>query len=155
MMRLRHFVQSALCCLLCLTVCGVPALAVKVEPMGGVIISQPETFVITYETYDGMQTLECPFDGVPASFEFVDGTYIYRWNSNMPYDLAYDTVAQAGKVFEVKINVGDGTGSPADVSFDSFSALALATDTADSAWKMNGTCELLIDNVSVWSTTVS
>ena len=123
--------------------------------MGGVIISQPETFVITYETYDGMQTLECPFDGVPASFEFVDGTYIYRWNSNMPYDLAYDTVAQAGKVFEVKINVGDGTGSPVDVSFDSFSALALATDTADSAWKMNGTCELLIDNVSVWSTTVS
>lgn len=155
MMRLRHTVQSVLCCLLCLTVCAVPALAVKLDTIGGVVISQQNTFAITYQTYSGTTSTVYPFNSAPASFEFADGTYIYRWESDLPYDYAFDRVSKGGKVFEVQINVADRTGNPVDVSFDSFSALPLATSAADSAWKMNGKCEFLVDNEVQWSTTVS
>ena len=155
MMRLRHIVRSALCCLLCLTVCVVPALAVKLDTIGGVVISQQNTFAITYQTYSGTNSTVYPFNSAPASFEFADGTYIYRWESNLPYDYAFDRVSKGGKVFEVQINVADRTGNPVDVSFDSFSALPLATSDVGSAWKMNGKCEFLVDNQVQWSTTVS
>lgn len=144
-----------LCFLLCLTVCAVPALAVKLDTIGGVVISQPNTFAITYQTYSGTSSTVYPFNSAPASFEFTDGTYIYRWESNLPYDYAFDRVSKGGKVFEVQINVGDRTGNPVDVSFDSFSALPLATSDVGSAWKMNGKCEFLVDNEVQWSTTVS
>lgn len=155
MMRLQPIVRSALCCLLCLTVCAVPALAVKLDTIGGVVISQQNTFAITYQTYSGATSTVYPFNSAPASFEFADGTYIYRWESNLPYDYAFDRVSKGGKVFEVQINVADRTGNPVDVSFDSFSALPLATSAVDSAWKMNGKCEFLVDNEVQWSTTVS
>lgn len=155
MMRSQHIVRSALCCLLCLTVCAVPALAVKLDTIGGVVISQQNTFAITYQTYSGTTSTVYPFNSAPASFEFADGTYVYRWESNLPYDYAFDRVSKGGKVFEVQINVADRTGNPVDVSFDSFSALPLATSDAGSAWKMNGKCEFLVDNEVQWSTTVS
>lgn len=155
MMRLRHIVQSALCCLLCLTVCAVPALAVKLDTIGGVVISQQNTFAITYQDYGGTTSTVYPFNSAPASFEFADGTYIYRWESNLPYDYAFDRVSKGGKVFEVQINVADRTGNPVDVSFDAFAALPLATSDEGSAWKMNGKCEFLVDNEIAWSTTVS
>lgn len=119
------------------------------------MISQQNTFAITYEAYNGTMSTVYPFNSAPASFEFADGTYIYRWQSTSPYDYAYDRVSKGGKVFEVQINVADRTGNPVDVSFDSFSALPLATFAEDSAWKMNGKCEFLVDNEVVWSTTVS
>ena len=155
MMRLQHIVRSVLCCLLCLTVCAVPALAVKLDTIGGVVISQQNTFAITYQTYSGTNSTVYPFNSAPASFEFADGMYIYRWESNLPYDYAFDRVSKGGKVFEVQINVADRTGNPVDVSFDSFSALPLATSDVNSAWKMNGKCEFLVDNQVAWSTTVS
>lgn len=132
-----------------------PALAVKLDTIGGVVISQQNTFAITYQTYSGTTSTVYPFNSAPASFEFADGTYIYRWESDLPYDYAFDRISKAGKVFEVQINVADRTGNPVDVSFDSFSALPLATSEANSAWKMNGKCEFLVDNEVVWSTTVS
>lgn len=141
--------------MLCLTVCAVPALAVKLDTIGGVVISQQNTFAITYQTYSGTTSTVYPFNSAPASFEFADGTYVYRWESNLPYDYAFDRVSKGGKVFEVQINVADRTGNPVDVSFDSFSALPLATSDAGSAWKMNGKCEFLVDNEVQWSTTVS
>lgn len=119
------------------------------------MISQQNTFAITYQTYSGTTSTVYPFNSAPASFEFADGTYIYRWESDLPYDYAFDRVSKGGKVFEVQINVADRTGNPVDVSFDSFSALPLATSAADSAWKMNGKCEFLVDNEVQWSTTVS
>lgn len=119
------------------------------------MISQQNTFAITYEATNGIMTTVYPFNSAPASFEFADGTYIYRWESKLPYVYAYDRTSKGGKVFEVQINVADRTGNPVDVSFDSFSALPLATSGADSAWKMNGKCEFLVDNEVVWSTTVS
>lgn len=141
--------------MLCLTVCAVPALAVKLDTIGGVVISQQNTFAITYQTHSGTTSTVYPFNSAPASFEFADGTYVYRWESNLPYDYAFDRVSKGGKVFEVQINVADRTGNPVDVSFDSFSALPLATSEAGSAWKMNGKCEFLVDNEVQWSTTVS
>ncbi len=119
------------------------------------MISQQNTFAITYQTYSGTNSTVYPFNSAPASFEFADGTYIYRWESNLPYDYAFDRVSKGGKVFEVQINVADRTGNPVEVSFDSFSALPLATSDANSAWKMNGKCEFLVDNQVAWSTTVS
>lgn len=144
-----------LCCLLCLTVCAVPALAVKLDTIGGVVISQQDTFAITYQTYDGTTSTVYPFNSAPASFEFTNGNYIYRWETGLPYDYAYDRVSKGGKVFEVQINVADRKGNPVDVSFDCFGALPLATAQESSIWKMNGKCELLVDNEVVWSTTVS
>lgn len=141
--------------MLCLTVCAVPALAVKLDTIGGVVISQQDTFAITYQTYSGTNSTVYPFNNAPASFEFANGTYIYRWESDLPYDYAFDRVSKGGKVFEVQINVADRTGNPVDVSFDSLSALPLATSDSNSAWKMNGKCEFLVDNEVQWSTTVS
>lgn len=131
-----------------------PVSAAKLETIAGLVISEQDTFAITYQTYSGTTSTVYPFNSVPASFEFVDDTYIYRWESDLPYEYAFDRISKGGKVFEVQISVSDRTG-PVDVSFDSFSALPLATNSADSAWKMNGKCELLIDNEIVWSTTVS
>lgn len=132
-----------------------PALAVKLDTIGGVVISQQDTFAITYQTYSGTTSTVYPFNSAPASFEFADGAYIYHWESNLPYDYAFDRVSKGGKVFEVQINVADRTGNPVDVSFDSFSALPFAASDANSAWKMNGKCEFLVDNEVAWSTTVS
>ena len=141
--------------MLCLTVCAVPALAVKLDTIGGVVLSHQDTFAITYQTYDAMYSeVVYPFNNAPVSFEFADGTYIYRWQADA-YEFAFDRVSKGGKIFEVEIKVADGTGNPVDVSFDSFSALPLATPDVNSAWKMNGTCELLVDHEVVWSTTVT
>lgn len=131
-----------------------PALAVKLDTIGGVLISEQNTFAITYQTQDGQTSTVYPFNSAPASFEFADGVYSYRWESGLPYVYAYDRVSKGGKVFEVQINVGDRTGNPVDVSFDMFAALALATSEESSVWKMNGKCEFLVDNEVQWSTTV-
>lgn len=154
MVQLRRILCLVLCCSVCLIGCVVPASAAKLDTIGGVVISEQDTFAITYQPWGGSGSTVYPFNSVPASFEFADGNYIYRWESDLPYDQAYDRISKGGKIFEVMINVSDRTG-PVDVSFDSFSALPLATNAVDSAWKMNGTCELLIDNEAVWSTTVS
>ena len=143
-----------LCCLLCLTVCAVPALAAKLDTISGVVLSEQDTFAITYQTTGGVNSTVYPFNSAPASFEFANNTYIYRWESNLPYDYAFDRISKGGKVFEVMVNVSDRVG-PVNVSFDSFSALPLASSDVNSAWKMNGTCEFLVDNVPVWTTTIT
>lgn len=125
------------------------------DTIGGVVISEQDTFAITYQTQDGTTSTVYPFNGAPASFEFVGGNYVFLWESGLPYDYAFDRVTKGGKVFEVMINVGDRTGNPVDVSFDKFVALPLAASDEASVWKMNGKCEFLVDNVVQWSTTVS
>ena len=119
------------------------------------MISQQNTFAITYQTYSGTNSTVYPFNSAPASFEFADGNYVYQWKSGLPYDVAFDRVSKGGKVFEVQINVADRTGNPVDVSFDSFGAWPLATLEQSSIWKMNGKCEFLVDNEVQWSTNVN
>lgn len=70
MMQLRHIVQSALCCLLCLTVCAVPALAGSYESgYPGFIYPSANAQVI----YSNGSTSLNVFEGYfPASFEVSD-----------------------------------------------------------------------------------
>ena len=65
MMRLRHIVQSVLCCLLCLTVCVVPALAGSYNESGGFLYWSPDTDIIVTNSGKSFAVLNGYF---PASF---------------------------------------------------------------------------------------
>lgn len=81
MMRLRHIVQSALCCLLCLTVCAAPVLAANDEYTDGFIY--PESgLVINYSA--GSYRLDVLSGYFPASF----GSEAVHYNSAYGRDMA-------------------------------------------------------------------
>lgn len=74
MMRLRHIVQSALCCLLCLTVCAVPALAANDQYTDGYLYWQNGA-VINWSA--GSYSLDILSGYFPASFsseDFISGS---------------------------------------------------------------------------------
>lgn len=154
MMRLRHIVQSALCCLLCLTVCGVPALAGKLQTISGVFVTQLDTFMVNTEASLGGEP-DSPWNSMPASFSFADGVYTYEW-ADIEQNI-YGLETRAGKVFEVLVNVGDGDGN-VDVDFSSFQAFPLVRSVSNSSlghFKMTGTVEFLVDNQVISSSTVT
>lgn len=64
-MRLQHIVRSALCCLLCLTVCAVPALAGSYNESGGFLYWSPDTDIIVTNSGNRFAVLNGYF---PASF---------------------------------------------------------------------------------------
>lgn len=74
MMRLRHFVQSVLCCLLCLTVCVVPALAANDQYTDGFLYWENGA-VINWSA--GSYSLDVLNGYFPASFsseDFISGS---------------------------------------------------------------------------------
>lgn len=89
MMRLRHIVQSVLCCLLCLTVCAVPALAVDYSSSLDGFIYPASSAEVLYTSGNINEDLLKGF--FPSSFTaYEDGTTPIRviqgsivpWNSN-------------------------------------------------------------------------
>ena len=79
MMRLRHIVQSALCCLLCLTVCVAPVLAANDQYTDGFIYPEPG-LVINYSAGGYSQDVLSGY--FPASFgsEAIHSTGSYGRN---------------------------------------------------------------------------
>ena len=65
MMRLRHIVRSVFCCLLCLTVCVIPALAGSYNESGGFLYWSPDTDIIVTNSGNSFAVLNGHF---PASF---------------------------------------------------------------------------------------
>ena len=65
MMRLRHIVQSALCCLLCLTVCAVPALAGNYNDSDGIFQWSADSDITVTNSGKSYSVLNGYF---PASF---------------------------------------------------------------------------------------
>lgn len=151
MMRLRRIAQSVLCCLLCLTVCAVPALAGKLDTVSGVFLSEENTFMVNTESQFGEP--DSPWNSMPASFSFADGVYTYEW-SDVEQNI-YGIETRAGKVFEVIVNVGNGDGY-VDVEFSNFQAFPLIRNGFDYGYfKMNGKVDFLVDNQLVASQTVT
>ena len=143
-----------LCCLLCLTVCVVPALAVKLDTISGVFVTQLDTFMVNTESSLGSEP-ESPWNSMPASFSFADGVYTYEW-ADIEQNI-YGLETRAGKVFEVLVNVGDGDGRVA-VDFSNFQAFPLVRSVSNSSlgyFKMTGTVEFLVDNQVISSRTVT
>lgn len=140
-----------LCCLLCLTVCVVPALAGRLDIISGVFVSELDTFMVNSEAPFGESN--SPWNSMPASFSFADGVYTYEW-ADVEQNI-YGIETRAGKVFEVMVNVGDGDGN-VDVAFSDFQAFPLIRSGSDYGhFKMTGKVEFLVDNHVVWAQTVT
>ena len=142
MMQSRHIVRSVLCCLLCLTVCAVPALAGNDQYTDGLIY--PETGLSINYTVDG-STTDVLAGYFPASFgsEAINsismygrhfgvvgkplprpaGTYSFSATTasrfyievlfGVPAPLSFD-LAQSGSTGRVSAKIGFG--SPADLT---------------------------------------
>lgn len=96
---------------------------------------------------------DSPWNSMPASFSFADGTYTYEW-SEVEQNI-YGIETRAGKVFEVLVNVGDGDGN-VDVAFSNFQAFPLIRSGTDYAYfKMTGTVELLADDKVISTQSIS
>ena len=131
-----------------------PALAVKLDSISGVFVTQLDTFMVNTEASLGGEP-DSPWNNMPASFSFADGVYTYEW-ADIEQNI-YGLETRAGKVFEVLVNVGDGDGR-VDVDFSNFQAFPLVRSVSNSSlgyFKMTGTVEFLVDNQVISSRTVT
>ena len=94
MMQSRHIVRSVLCCLLCLTVCAVPALAGNEQYTDGLLYWQDKGPVITNQ----QQTFDFTKGYFPASISSGDA----------------DTITDSFRLFAIKggtVSFAESTGS--------------------------------------------
>ena len=149
MMRLQHIVRSVLCCLLCLTVCAVPALA-----------AEGDIPVVSFVNNDACYwysggTNYYPFNHFPASFDYGSGG---ADSSGYQITISGDSVgsfasgylkATAGKYMEFIFSTGNGdlVISPLNQAYvDMFCGLYNEYYGGMSPWDK---CELLVDNAVV------
>ena len=92
MMRLRHIVRSALCCLLCLTVCAVPALAGNEQYTDGFLYWSNNARINIFDGVDSFNLLNGYFPAtISGDGQHIENDYRNFVIRGRPYDVSTES----------------------------------------------------------------